>query len=174
MPVNFLSKEQREHYGRFNGVPSPADLDRYFHLDEFDLGLIAKKRGQDSRLGFALQLSTVRYLGIFLQDPLDVPRPVLQTLTQQLYLDAVEGLQVYRSAEQRWSHTAEIRAQYGYVDITEPRIGLRLTRWLYALCWTGTDRVCCLSAPQRGWSHKKCCCQVALPWSGTCRACAVG
>ena len=86
-----------------------------------------------------------------MQDPLDVPRPVLQTLTQQLYLDAVEGLQVYRSAEQRWSHTAEIRAQYGYVDITEPRIGLRLTRWLYALCWTGTDRPSVLFERATAW-----------------------
>jgi TnpA family transposase len=140
MPVSFLSKDQRESYGHFAGAPSPDDLDRYFHLDEFDLGLISKKRGQNNRLGFALQLGTVRYLGTFLEDPLDVPTTVLQTLTRQLFIDSLDGIQVYRSDEQRWNHAAEIRAQYGYVEITEPRIGLRLTRWLYAMCWTGTDR----------------------------------
>ena len=133
MPVSFLSKEQRESYGCFTGVPSPDDLARYFHLDEFDLGLIVKKRGQSNRLGFALQLGTVRYLGTFLEDPLNVPISVLQTLTRQLYIDSLEGLQVYSSDKQRWSHAAEIRAQYGYIEITEPRIGLRLTRWLYGV-----------------------------------------
>ena len=49
MPVSFISRNQRESYGCFDGVPSPDDLDRYFHLDEFDLGLISKKRGQSSR-----------------------------------------------------------------------------------------------------------------------------
>ena len=90
MPVSFLSKEQRESYGCFTVVPSPDDLARYFHLDEFDLGLIVKKRGQSNRLGFALQLGTVRYLGTFLEDPLNVPISVLQTLTRQLYIDSLE------------------------------------------------------------------------------------
>ena len=140
MPVSFLSNDQRENYVRFTEVPSTHDLDRYFHLDEFDLGLISQKRGQNNRLGFALQLGTVRYLGTFLDDSIDVPAPVLQTLARQLYIDLTDGMHAYRSGDQRWSHATEIRAQYGYAEITEPRIGLRLTRWLYALCWTGTDR----------------------------------
>ena len=140
MPVGFLSSDQREHYGRFTGEPTPDDLTRYFHLDEFDLGLISQKRGQHNRLGFAVQLGTLRYLGTFQDDPLDIPASVLQALTRQLCIDSTEGVQAYRAGEQRWLHAAEIRAQYGYVEITEHRIGLRLTRWLYALCWTGTDR----------------------------------
>jgi hypothetical protein len=151
MPVSFLSKEQRKNYGRFTRVPSPDDLARYFHMDEFDLGLISKKRGQSSRLGFALQLGTVRYLGTFLEDPLDVPMPVLHTLTRQLYINTIDDIQIYRSSEQRWSHATEIREQYGYVEITEPRIGLRLTRWLYALCWTGTDRPSVLFERATAW-----------------------
>jgi hypothetical protein len=140
MPVSFLSAEQRENYGRYTGVPSSQDLARYFHLDDADHARIAKKRGDHNRLGFPVQLSTVRYLGIFLDDPMTVPGAVLHTLAKQLRLDSVNGTSAYSTGEQRWLHATEIRESYGYVEITEQRAAFRLTRWLYALCWTGTDR----------------------------------
>jgi len=140
MPVGFLSKAQRDNYGRYTGDPSSDDLARYFHLDDADLALIAAKRGEHNRLGFAVQLGTVRYLGTFLEDPVDVPNEVVKTLSEQLYIDSLDGFSAYRSGEQRWQHAAEIRIHFGYADITEPKVGWRLGRWLYALCWTGTDR----------------------------------
>ena len=140
MPVSFLSNEQRENYGRYNGVPSPDDLARCFLLDDVDQALIAQKRGRHNRLGFAVQLGTVRYLGTFLEDPLAVPMPVLHTLARQLRIKTFEDENPYNTGEQRWEHASEICAHYGYVEITERQVGFHLTRWLYALCWTGTDR----------------------------------
>lgn len=140
MPVSFLSNEQRESYGCYTGAPSAQDLARYFHLDDSDHALIAQKRGEHNRLGFAMQLGTVRYLGLFLEDPLAVPAAVLHTLARQLRIEVAADALAYRSGERRWEHAAEIRARYGYIEITERQIGFRLSRWLYALCWTGTDR----------------------------------
>lgn len=133
MPVSFLSNDQRENHGRFAGPPSAHDLARYFHLNDADHALIAQKRGAHNRLGFAVQLGTVRYLGTFLEDPLAVPQPVLRTLAKQLRIAALDKASAYSAGEQRWQHATEIRASYGYVEFTEPLIAFRLTRWLYAL-----------------------------------------
>ena len=55
-----------------------------FFLDDDDLELVGRHRGEHMRAGFALQLTTVRWLGTFLEDPLDVPGEVLDFIAGQL------------------------------------------------------------------------------------------
>ncbi|EWS78623.1 hypothetical protein AF72_04550 [Xylella taiwanensis] len=44
-----------------------------------------------------------------------------------------------------------MRTRYGYVEMTERQVGYRLTRWLYMLCWTGTDRPSVLFERATSW-----------------------
>lgn len=164
MPVSFLNADQRETYGKYTGKSLPKELSEYFHLDDIDLEHISKKRGEHNRLGWALQLTTVRFLGTFLEDPTLVPQPIVLTLAKQLEITDLSCVEVYRKAPWRWMHTAEIRTLYGYRAFIDPKPGFRLSRWLYTLCWTGTERPSVLFERATDWmlTHK-----VLLPTAGT-------
>lgn len=156
MAVSFLTAAQRAGYGRYPDVVTPDDLARCFHLSDDDRAQIMSCRGHQNRLGFALQLTTVRYLGTFLDDPISVPSAVVHSLAHQLAIPTLDSLQSYRTGEQRAAHVAKICHRYGYSNLAEPRVGLRLTRWLYGVCWTGTERLGALFDRATGWllTHK--------------------
>jgi hypothetical protein len=85
VPARFLTDERLATYGRYAvGPPDQAVLERFFFLDDADRDLVAKRRGDHDRLGRALQLVTVRHVGAFLADPLDVPLVVLDYVAAQL------------------------------------------------------------------------------------------
>ncbi|MFE3105077.1 DUF4158 domain-containing protein [Nocardia tengchongensis] len=70
-------------YGRFPAL-SRVELERFFHLDDENRKLIADRRRDYNKLGFALRLVTVRFVGMFLPDPVDVPGEVIEYLAEQL------------------------------------------------------------------------------------------
>ena len=151
MPVNFLSSFQRESYGRYYSSPSRDELTQFFHLSDDDRTLIIRRRGAHNRLGFAIQLGTVRFLGTFLQKQLEVPLSVVQIMANQLDIVEMDCLQNYQTGEQRWEHAVEIQKYYHYQEITNPIIGFRLCRWLCVLSWTGTNRPSVLFDSAKNW-----------------------
>ena len=152
MPVNFLSLSQRENYGRYPDNLSSDLINNNFFLNDEDRKWIASKRGDFNRLGYALQLATVRFLGAFPTDIAELPRAVVERIASQINSTNSEScVAVYRNSRQRWRHAVEIRARYGYSELAEKGNRFRLVRRLCALCWTGTDRPSVLFSHAMDW-----------------------
>src|SRR5437764_1417739 len=75
--------------------PRTSNLRGYFHLDDADLELVKVRRGAQNKLGFALQLTTARFLGTFLTEPTDVPPNVVAYVAAQLGIHDVACLAEY-------------------------------------------------------------------------------
>jgi TnpA family transposase len=63
MPVSFLTDNEREQLRCFPAEISLSDLTAFFTLSITDMALVQKQREEHNRLGFSLQLCTLRYLG---------------------------------------------------------------------------------------------------------------
>jgi Domain of unknown function (DUF4158) len=137
MPVNFLTDEQNQAYARYPGQLTQEQLDKYFYLDDKDKELIAACRRNYNKLGYALQLTTVRFLGTFLPNPVDVPSEAIHYLVKQLNISAPIDIDRYLERKAtRSSHCNEIKAIFDYQDFNVIW-RFRLNRWLYSQAWFG-------------------------------------
>ncbi len=164
MPVDFLTSEQKASYAQFSGEPNEVQLARYFHLDETDLTFLYQRRGEQNRLGVALQLGCVRFLGAFLTDLSVVPINVQWFVARQLNITELTILSTYAQRETtRREHTALIRDQYQYREFTWPW-SFRLNRLLFSRTWISNERPSLLFDLATSWliQHK-----ILLPGSTT-------
>ncbi|HEY6315514.1 MAG TPA: DUF4158 domain-containing protein [Streptosporangiaceae bacterium] len=152
--VDFLTDEEAAAYGRFVGAPSRADLERVFFLDDEDRALVERHRGEHMKLGFSLQLVTVRWVGAFLEDPLDVPVVVLDFVAEQLGI--ADASQVKRYTERpktRFDHQWEIRRTYGLAEFAAVETEMRA--WVAARSWTTGDGPKVIFYDAVGWLRER-------------------
>ncbi len=161
MPVEYLTEAQEQRYGRYVGEPSPEQLARYFHLDDEDRALVALRRGDHNRLGFALQIGTLRFLGIFLVDPVNISIGVITYVADQLNIADPRCIVRYAERLQtQQDHAQEIRQYSGYKEFSDRAGGFALMRFLYARIWIGTERPSVLFDLATAWLLEK---KVLLP-----------
>ena len=84
MAFAFLTDTHLERYGRYTQDPTPEQLADDFQLDTDELAYIHDLRHDHTRLGYAVQRCTLRFLSTFLSDPTNVPSVVVRTLCDQL------------------------------------------------------------------------------------------
>ncbi|MFE9328636.1 DUF4158 domain-containing protein [Nocardia sp. NPDC052278] len=136
-------------YGRY-GVLSRVELERFFHLDDEDHKLIAVRRRPSNRLGFALQLVTVRYLGMFLPDPFDVPSELIDYLAEQLEIADPSCVKSYTDREKTgFEHAWEIQRKEGLFSFAQ--VEAELLAWIADQAWMTGDGPKALLAGAVGW-----------------------
>lgn len=140
MPVEFLSDEQAAAFGRFVEVPSQLDLTRSCVLDGTARAVIGRRRGDGNRLGFAVQLATVRMLGTFLADPLDVPWGVVKFLADQLGVVNPSVVKAYTErAKTPYEHQWEITQTFGYRPFADSAAQGELRTFLGSRAWISAE-----------------------------------
>ncbi len=114
MPGSFLNDTERERLRKFPTEIPPEDLIGYFTLSERDRVLVRGQRRDHNRLGFALQVCALRYLGFVPAKLHSAPPAAVGHLAEQLGV-APRCLAKYGERSQtRTSHLQEVLVHLGF------------------------------------------------------------
>lgn len=138
-----------QDYGQFSCQLSADELAGCFCFSDDDQRQIARRRRDVNRLGFAVQLGTVRYLGRFLENPAEAPEQVVHWTAREIGVAPSTDLAGYGEGDWRWAHQAEIRDTYGYEPFSTPGVEPELVEWLRARAWVTAENSRALFARAR-------------------------
>jgi hypothetical protein len=114
MPGRFLNDAERQRLSGFPAEIPPEDLIGYFTLSERDRLLVRGQRRDHNRLGFALQICALRYLGFVPTKLHSAPLAAIEHLAEQLGV-APRGRGEYGERSQtRTSHLQEVLIHLGF------------------------------------------------------------
>jgi TnpA family transposase len=131
MPIGFLTEAERERLSRFPGYIPEDDLSVFFLLSETDHQAVNRQHDDHTRLGFALQLCTLRYLGFVPQDLGTAPSSAVGYVAEQLHVRP-EVIEAYGSRiATRTTHLQQVQRHLGFRRAT-PLDVYALQTWLLA------------------------------------------
>jgi len=114
MPIGFLTTSERDRLNRFPVQIPDEDLRVFFLLSDADQTAINKQREAHTRLGFAMQLCALRYLGFAPDDLSTAPWEAVVYVAQQLTVSP-DALAAYgRRIPTRTLHLQHVQAHLGF------------------------------------------------------------
>lgn len=130
MSDGFLSAAERERWQRFPDTIPQDDLAAYFLLSDDDEREVNRQREPFNRLGYALQLCTLRYLGFVPTDFKATPQAAVSFVAEQLGIDP-SIFALYDNRRTQSDHRRYVRAYLGFRQAT-PIDLYALQTWLLA------------------------------------------
>jgi TnpA family transposase len=129
VPIEFLSDGERERLDRFPAQVLPGDIEAYFSLSRADRKQIPLTASPANRLGFALRLGTLRFLGFCSDDLSAAPEAVIAFVARQLDVAPGELTRYGRRGQTGTEHLRQIREYLGFRKATAGGLS-RLENWL--------------------------------------------
>src|SRR3981081_371326 len=114
-----FSEAELERLRRFPREVSQEELVRFFTLTPADLGFIQAHRGTGNRLGLAVQLCTLPWLGYVPDDVFAAPASAVARLAKQLNISHSGGRGYGVRAQPRTDHLRQIAAYLGRRPVGE-------------------------------------------------------
>jgi TnpA family transposase len=130
MSTSFLTAAERDRWQRFPDTIPQDDLAVYFLLSDDDTREANRQREPCNRLGYALQLCALRYLGFVPTDFTATPEVVVTFIAEQLGL-APQVLALYDNRRTQRDHRRHVRAYLGF-RLATPMDVYALQTWLLA------------------------------------------
>lgn len=113
-----LTPEQRLELKEIPSNLSESDMAIYYSFSEHDIDIINQHRRSHNKLGFAVQISVLRYPGWALSEIDTIPLNVLEYIAQQIKVDP-DDFSLYAKREPtKREHLEEIRQQFGYKNFS--------------------------------------------------------